>query len=991
MQQRQVPTLTGAVLLLLALALVIATPAAAQDTSGSIRGLVKDSTGPIPMATVKAVDVASGFVHQVIAGEDGTFLLAGLKAATYKVEVSSEAYDPQSRTLQVLLGQDIRADFVLSPSEVFVEGITVVGGATQIALETRNSEIATNITAQQIEALPQNSRNFLAFAALAPGVQYTADNDAAGQEFRSGGGNPKQVNVFIDGLSYKNDIIKGGAFMQDSSRGNPFPQNAVQEYKVLTQNYKAEYEKAAAAVITAVTKSGGNAMRGDAFYLFQDKGFITQDDFAKERGEEKPPYERKQYGLSLGGPILQNRLQYFLSTEQNKRDVVSSVFRGPSWDSAPANIRNALSRYEVGTLTAPLDSGLYFGKLSWQPVAAQTMDLSYNRRDEQETRGFGGQRTRDGAADFKVGTDAFVARHQLVTARGLLNEANATYQSMKWQDTAVNPGDPHLNYIGLLDVGSKDFQQDLQQKRTGVRNDLSFLFDWVGSHTLKTGVSANWMKYEFSKAAFETPYYEFRSNEGWQFPYLARFGFGDPNLDFSNTQYGIYVQDDWSPIANVTLNLGLRWDYESNMLNNDWRTPNSVVTGLNTACRSYSPAVGGRSNWCMRDLFDLNNYISTGSNRESYKSMLQPRFGITWDPKGNGETVVFGGWGLYYDRVTLNDIYDEQFRHSYKQYTFCFSADGGPVAGCGAPPNRWDPSYLTADGLRGLIARGETPGPEVFLLANDTKPPRTTQWTVGLRQRLGSWLSSLSYANSRGKNGMAWSFGALPPGVAFNDRWGSWISIPGYGFIMRSFDVRETEYDGYFLTLDKPYTDSSRWGVNISYTYGKGYQNASLDEGVAFAFDFLPTDWPLFPSNGDERHRLLVSGTVGLPAGFRVSSIITLGSGTPYSIPDASAGWDKFVFRFNAARPEKYDFIVSDAWAYRSVDLRLEWEAPPIADRVRLALIGEAFNVFDFDNYTYSDWVSGFRPPPGEVNANLGKPTGEFNTRRFQVGARVSF
>ncbi|QQR74431.1 MAG: TonB-dependent receptor [Holophagales bacterium] len=978
------------VALLLVLALTFAGAAGAQKTNASIRGVIKDSTGPIPAAKVTAVDAQSGFQHAVTTGPDGSFMLAGLKPGTYAIKVSSEAYNEQSRTVTLLLGQDVQADFVLSPTEVYVEGVTVVGDASPTLLETRSSEISTNITTQQIENLPQNNRNFLAFAGLAPGVQFTSDTEATGQTFRSGGSNPKQVNVFIDGLSYKNDIIQGGAFMQDSSRGNPFPQNAVQEYKVLTQNYKAEYEKAAAAVISAVTKSGGNELSGDAFYLFQDKSMVTQDDFAKERGEAKAPYERNQYGLSIGGPIIQDKLQYFVSTEQNERDVISSVFRGTSWDSAPANIKSALSGYSTGTISAPLDEALYFAKLSWQPASAQTVDFSYHRRDEEEIRGFGGQRTKDGASDFQVITDAAVLRHQMVIGNAL-NEMSLTMQNLQWKDSAVNPGVPHFNYIGLLDVGSKDYQQDLGQDKIGLRDDYSFMADWLGGHTLKTGLSVNWMKYKFSKASFETPYYEFRSTEQWQTPYLARYGFGNPNLDFKNTQYGIYFQDDWTVAKNLTLNLGVRWDYETNMLNNNWKTPAAVVAGLNTSCRNYDTAVGGQNTWCIRDLFNVNNYISTGSNRKSYKGMVQPRLGFTWDPKGNGETVVFGGWGLYYDRVTLNDIYDEQFRHSYKQYTFCFTTDGTQPAGCSVPAIQWNPSYLTAAGLDGLIARGETPGPEIFLLGNDTRPPKSTQWTFGLRQKLGSWLAALSYANSRGSNGLAWSFGTLPPGTAFNDRWGNWVSIPGYGFIMRGYDLRKTEYDGYFLTLDKPYTASSGWGASFAYTYGKGYQNASLDEGAAFAFDFLPGEWPMFPANQDERHRVVMSGTVGLPFNFTLSSVISLGSGTPYGIPDASAGWDKFVMRFNAARPEKYDFIIPNAWAYRSVDLRLEWEAPPIADRFRIGVTAEAFNVFDFDNYTYSDWTSGFKPPAGETNANFGKPTGEYNTRRFQVGARLSF
>src|SRR6185436_1447259 len=105
-------------------------------------------------------------------------------------------------------------------------------------------------------------------------------------------------------------------------------QNAVQEFRVLTQNYKAEYEKASAAVITAVTKSGGNAFHGDALYLYQDKDLVEQDDFSRDRGDKKPDYERKQIGFSLGGPIVRDRLHFFASYEANDQDRLSTVFRG---------------------------------------------------------------------------------------------------------------------------------------------------------------------------------------------------------------------------------------------------------------------------------------------------------------------------------------------------------------------------------------------------------------------------------------------------------------------------------------------------------------------------------------------------------------------------------------------------------------------------------------------------------------------------------------
>ncbi|MCA1563191.1 MAG: carboxypeptidase regulatory-like domain-containing protein [Acidobacteria bacterium] len=977
--------------------LLLGGPAQAQITTATVGGTVVDDTGPVPGASILALNIQSGFRRETTAGTDGKYQLGGLQPGTYEIKVSAQGFKEQTKTVQVLVGQTSTADFHLTLAG-FTQNVTVVGEATPLLIDIRTPQVATNITQQQIEDLPINNRNFLAFAGLAPGISFTADTDAQEQVFRSGAQNPKQVNVFIDGVSYKNDIIKGGAFMQDASRGNPFPQGAVQEYQVLTQNYKAEYEKAAAAVITAVTKSGGNDFRGDVFYLFQNKAMVAQDDISRARGDEKAPYERNQYGLSLGGPIIRSRLNFFVSGERHQRDVINSVFHGSEWDKRPANVAAILDQYPTGALSSPLDEKLYFGKLSVQATPGQSAEISAHRRDEREIRDFGGQRPREGGRSFEVYTDALTVRHQLVLGgSNAINEVIGTYQKLSWHQKGIGPLTPSLNYQNLLDIGSHFYLQDLEQAKIGIRDDLSRYFRWHGDHTLKGGVVVNWADYNLTKLDTFNPRYEFRSRENWQFPYQATYGFGDPSLDFGNTQFGLYVQDDWN-LKNFTVSAGVRWDYETNMLNNDWVTPPAVVNGLRTACRTYPEPVGGQTQWCIGDLFDLDNFISTGDNRSSYSGMYQPRVGVSWDPLRNAQTVVFAGWGMYYDRVTLNDIYDEQFRHSWKRYQFCFTMDGTQPEGCGAPAIQWNPSYLSAAGLDGLIASGRAGGPEVFLLANDTRPPRTIQWTAGVRHQLGKgWLGSLTYANSTGRNGMAWSFGTLPPETQFNDRWGGWIRIPGYELIMRSYDDRKTKYNALFLKLDRPKTAGVKWGGNFAYTYSKGFQNASYDEGAAFAFDFIPPNWPLFPSNGDERHRLIMSGTVELPARFQVSPIISLGSGTPYTYTDCLAGWDQCQTHFNAARPEKQSFLGQKQsflglklkqFAYRSVDLRLHWEAPPVAKVARLSLIGEAFNAFNFDN---NGCLDGWAGAPGEPNARFLQPTCQFNTRRYQIGARVAF
>ena len=157
-------------------------------------------------------------------------------------------------------------NFRINPDVVVTESVTVVGDTRLV--DTRTSEITTNVTQEQMRYLPQNSRNFLNFAALAPGVR-VSDNEFR-KEFSAGALPSQNVNVFIDGVSFKNDVIDGGVMGQDASRGNPFPQNAVQ-VPGADPELQGRYEKAASSIITAVTKSGGNRYSGEIFSYYQDK------------------------------------------------------------------------------------------------------------------------------------------------------------------------------------------------------------------------------------------------------------------------------------------------------------------------------------------------------------------------------------------------------------------------------------------------------------------------------------------------------------------------------------------------------------------------------------------------------------------------------------------------------------------------------------------------------------------------------------------------
>jgi hypothetical protein len=308
----------------------------------------------------------------------------------------------------------------------------------------------------------------------------------------------------------------------------------------------------------------------------------------------------------------------------------------------------------------------------------------------------------------------------------------------------------------------------------------------------------------------------------------------------------------------------------------------------------------------------------------------------------------------------------------------------------------WNPIYATAEGLDTLLA-GTVGRGEVFLIQDDAPPPMTDQFNFGIRQKFGDWQTSLTFSWAKTKNEFAWYRANIDPttnSVPAAVRPSSLID-PSTGrpfqfndSVFVSNHDRERDYQAIFLTADKPFTVASGWGFNLAYTYTEASQNGSRDQGTGnFDFDYPWTSYsPEFNSPGAERHRLIMSGTVALPYDFRLSTLVTLGSGLPFTRNNVGNGAKPDWF---SAYPEKKDFIIPDAWAFRQVDLRVTKEIElPNGDFVELTF--DAINVLDFKNFssfnqTYRTSNTGLAP----LNPTFGNPTAQFlPTRSFQVGLR---
>ncbi|HXG44569.1 MAG TPA: TonB-dependent receptor [Gemmatimonadales bacterium] len=963
--------------------------AAAQTTTGTIRGTVTNPEGAaIAGAEVEARNPETGIRRATTTRADGTYTLPGLVPALYDVTVRFIGHAPQARKVRVLIGATQTEDFALEVSAVELQELVVAGARPPV--EMRTSEVATNVTAEQINNLPTSSRNFLDLAVLAPGTTFTNDRlDGTARTFAAGAQLPDQTNLFIDGASYKNDLIHGGAVGQDRSRGNPFPRNAVQEFRILTQNYKAEYQKASSAILTATTKSGGNRWSGQAFLSYQDQGLVALDTFARARKKtdpnfREPDYQRYLVGLSAGGPIIKDKLHIFASYEGNYQDRDRRVFidtsianRFPALDTIDFASRN-------GLFLSPFRSTLFFGKLSYAAGPSSSLELSYNNRHETDTRDFGE------LADLKRPFESGVRfRNDVNTAilkfnhfRGdWLNEATFSFQRARDNPSPVPGPEPANRFFGgslcCAQLGPDITIQDFTQKRFAIRNDLTYSgLRWGGEHVIKGGVSVDFLHYRILKQNGVIPrfvYEEFgpptAGVDSFKIPDRVEFRIGNPNFLADNQQIGAYLQDDWTPHPRLTLNLGLRWDYETRMMNFDYVTPQPIVDSLTKyASRLFIP-------------IDPDRYFTDGTQRPRWTGGFQPRVGFSLALDKEGRTTLFGGFGIFHDRTLFDIAIEEEFAQRNPNVVIRFRQPGDTTSG----RVDWDPRYFgnraALDSLR--IANPQAGAPEVKLLPNDLRPPKSRQFSVGLRRLIKDVAIEAAYTGVRSSNVFTFYFAnmnftcpersfAVPNCFVVN-------SIPGFGTILKGTNAGKTWYDALQVKVDRPYrrAGSGRWGwgAGLAYTYAERETQGFNDD---FSFP-NPVDYPRQVRN-DERHRVVVNWVTDFAFlyGIQFSGLFTVGSGVKLDVGDR---FDNEQDPVNSPRFRPGGF---DTPTFKNLDLRLRKDFPSFRGTTVGATL-DVFNVFNWQNLGCYNTFNPNDPNFGKAGCVISDP------RRFQLGFEYNF
>ncbi|HEY0528571.1 MAG TPA: carboxypeptidase regulatory-like domain-containing protein [Gemmatimonadaceae bacterium] len=969
-----------------------ATNLAAQTTTGTIRGTVTGEGGaPIGSAQIIARNISSGAVRTTMSGDNGAYALVGITPGTYDVSVRRIGSAPENRRVVVQIGATQSQDFALATQAAQLE--TQVVTATS-GIETHTSETATNVTQAQINKLPTPSRNFLDLAALAPGVTVTEDRVSTNFKTVSAGGQPPSaVNLFIDGTSFKNELTQGGIAGQDASRGNPFPRNSVQEYRVISQNFKAEYQNAASAVITAQTKSGGNTWSGNALYAYQNKGMVQLDSFQRAGGVPKPDYRRALAGFSIGGPIIKDKVHVFGSYEgnyQNRANAVN-VTGLPATGTFQALDTVNLAQYN-GYFQSPFRENLFFGKLDADINNNSNAELSWSNRHETDVRDFGGNTTYAAAVNNHNYNNVVQLRHNYFTGPWL-NEAKVDFSRFHRGFSPNSGGDPRRLYtVNNTDyiIGAANSIQEYIQKRIGFRDDLSFTgFQGLGEHVFKGGFSFARSTYDIDKRNDFVPQFHYARTAdtgngvqtyNYAVPFELRFGSGDPFLTSHNNQIGTYLQDDWSPVKRLLLNIGVRWDYESNMLNTGYVTPNGGPIHYVDTLRAYmsQPNTSSPSGQNLFVPLDLNRYIATGNNRTPFKGAFQPRLGFSYGIDEASRTTVFGGWGLYYDRIPFDVAVDEKLKITNPTYTIRFAPQGtAPIAGQVA----FNPSYLTADQsvLNPLVSQFGLR--ELWLMDNNYKVPKTTQWSVGVRQLLGDFVGTVTYGSQIGTDQFTWNVAA---GGLNND--GTCCNFPfnwgahGIASVIYSTNDVKTWYHAVSLQLDRPYRRPSLeafgWGAGLTWTYATRFLQGEDALGDTFAFPQASTIHK--HAANDEKNRIVANWITDIPVlfGIQWSGLATFGG--KYNV---DVGCQRFCPNF-----QRGGFTVPGTFPYQNVDMRLRKDLPSFGRTpTALGLTLDVFNVLNHNNLGCY---------------NTGNPTDKaFGTagcvvtdaRRYQLGAEIDF
>ena len=923
--------------------------AVAQGQNSAVQGHVLDESGAaLPGVTVVVTHQGSGQFRQVVSNADGSYFLTNLIPGPYKVTADLTGFKKYERPdLVIQIGNTATLDITLAVGGL-EESVTVSG--TSPLVDVTSKQIGANIAEAEIAALPIMNKNWMFAVGLTPGIQVSSSTASfACESLIVGGGSNRSGNFSIDGAGNNDDYLGSSC----GSQVRPALET-VQEFQVLTNQYDAEFGRTAGAIVNAITKQGGNIFHGSLFGSFTNHALTAEDFFVAQSNLSKPETEQTDWGGTIGGPIKKDRAHFFYSLDR----LVYAEGRSNTFASRPDLNYSNTQRMNLWNHMIRVDHQVNQNH-TWTGRFTIERSPTYDRVSGRVTQAARDQEYDD---DRLAGGsfNSIFGNNRFNTIR-----AGWTYEKNGFTDARIQNGTPQTDLAPTLTMATfADGPPRGAQFRINDSYEISDSFSQFipaflgGDHDLKVGG-----QYIYSTINLPD---QTDMNGRFFFPTDRAFNQNDPrsyperlqirvpaasNILMPNNVFVLFAQDKWHR-GNLTLNLGLRYDVEVLPLTNDF---NPLFS---------SP--GGHS-------VDKNN--------------IAPRLGFTWKPSASGSSIVRGGYGIFYDKITMitttpfvsTGVYSSSFTASFP----ASSADPGPSSG-NLPTNPLlvnGPVVNRAaiDALFPPGSMGRNTG-QVFLDNPDRQVPQVQQLSVGYERQVGQHMAvTADYIKSWNRDQLI-NYD-LNPGLRINTTRTGTINYtdlqniagqlgisPFINPVVTRVNDGSSDFDGLNFSLEKRY--SSRWAARVSYAvgYARGNAEASqLGENNYQVGADPQYDRNYGPLDGDRRQNIVVNGRVEIPhtGGLTVSAVARYMTGASMTLINSAVDADRNGRLFDLLPAGNYCGVGLNSIcvdndgrrngakgpAFRQTDMKFAYRFHPSGARTIDANV-ELYNLFNTANFS---------------------------------------
>lgn len=947
----------------------------AQDsaTTGTLLGTIRDAAGAsIPGAAIALRNLTTNQTRNITSEADGSYRANALAVGDYEVKAQASGFAPYfNPQVTVALGRSTTLDISLPAGDVNSQ-VTV----TDIppALDVTQTAVTTSIDPERIEELPVNSRNYLEFTLLAPGVAPSNQQNGGGSKagsgspladsgFTFGGLRPRSNSISIDGLD-NTDETTGAARVALSPE-------IVREFQIVNNGISAEFGGAAGGAINVVTRVGQNQFHGDVFTFIQNEWFNAREPFSDPPPASRLRFRRVQPGAALGGPLKRDKLFFYAAAEQEhlSAEDESEISRAAririnsllaSGFAPRLSVRSLTpGRFRIGT-----DETEAAAKITY--IASQSHTLNF-RFAFTNLRERGDAFNTDVLSDRSARGSAYTKDYQFtgsaisVLSSKLINDFRFQASSRRAVTRAGDTLGPGIEIAGVAHFG-RPFDADSSRRETRyqVVDNLSL----SRSHSeWKGGVTVNHVSLDGELRDGFGGLYIFRTVDDFAAgrPAVWRQAFGSPATQFGVTSFGAFLQNQWRATPQLTLNLGGRYDVE--------HLPSTFRT-------------------------DKNNF--------------SPRLGLAWSP--SKEWVLRAGAGIYYDRLPLaflNRAIQKSGVRAFEQVAVhadaanVFAATGGglslvPATGIAPSIFRADPQFATPYSAQVNV------GVE-HLLTQDVTVRADYLFTRGIHLPRTRNINLLPPVALTPANAAALGFLNPNPQQLGRPVFGPGRVDPRFDAIYQLEDSANSAYNGLTLALNKRMSNEIE--LLASYTLSKTRDDASdFDEQPQNPFD-LRSERAL--SRQDVRHRFVLNGLFDLPFGdeeeqgagserdiligkilghVEIAPIVTFSSGRPVNALTGADEEHNRVFPL-ASRPLAFARNALRTPRLVNLDLRAI-KFFPFGERRRLDLVVEGFNLFNHPNVLSlnSFFGSGITPL-----SSFGRPTSFAAPRQLRFSIDFEF